>query len=108
MVTKFRECLFSVYSFDACWVESLGLEGRHAYGSSVKETIEAAQEVMAAYLHAKDGFSFLASCNINQYKDSKTVKKTLTIPSWMNDRAISMRVNFSQVLLEAFLTKIPA
>ena len=43
---------------------------------------------------------------MNQYKDTKAVKKTLTIPSWLNDRALSMNINFSQVLQEALLTKI--
>lgn len=36
----------------------------------------------------------------------KSVKKTLTIPSWLNDRAIAMGINFSQVLQEALLVKI--
>lgn len=56
--------------------------------------------------HTDDGFSSLVSCDINQYKDTKAVKKTLTIPSWLNDRAMSMGLNFSQVLQEALLLKI--
>lgn len=36
----------------------------------------------------------------------KSVKKTLTIPSWLNDRAVSMGINFSQVLQEALLSKL--
>lgn len=110
---------------DAYWVEFPDLEGCHTYGSSVNETMEAAQEALAVYLltlleqgkeiaapsdisvvQVKDGFSSLVSCDINQYKDTKAVKKTLTIPSWLNDRAISMGVNFSQVLQEALLSKI--
>ncbi len=59
-------------------------------------------------IHADDGFSSLVSCDINQYKDTKAVKKTLTIPSWLNDRAISMGINFSQALQEALLSKIQA
>ncbi|MCI9570977.1 MAG: HicB family protein, partial [Lachnospiraceae bacterium] len=31
-----------------------------------------------------------------------------TIPSWLNDRAISMGINFSQALQEALLSKIQA
>ena len=58
--------------------------------------------------HAADGFSSLVSCDMNQYQDTKAVKKTLTIPSWLNDRAISMGINFSQVLQEALLSKIQA
>ena len=89
--------------------------------------MEAAQEALSAYLltlleqkqaiaspsdisaiHADDGFSSLVSCDINQYRDTKAVKKTLTIPAWLNDRAISMGLNFSQVLQEALLSKIQA
>lgn len=37
---------------------------------------------------------------------SKAVKKTLTIPQWLNEEATAMGVNFSQVLQEALLQKI--
>ena len=112
---------------DAFWVEFPDLEGCHTYGSSINETMEAAQEALSAYLltlleqdkaiaspsdissiHVNDGFPSLVSCHIDQYKDTKAVKKTLTIPAWLNDRAISMGVNFSQVLQEALLSKILA
>lgn len=112
---------------DAFWVEFPDLAGCHTYGSSITETMGAAQEALAGYLltlleqekeiaspsdistiHVDDGFSSLVSCDINQYKDTKAVKKTLTIPSWLNDRAVSMGVNFSQVLQEALLSKIQA
>ncbi len=110
---------------DAYWVEFPDLKGCHTYGTSITETMEAAQEALAGYLltlleqncdiaspsdisafHVEDGFSSLVSCDINQYKDTKAVKKTLTIPAWLNDRAMSMGINFSQVLQEALLTKI--
>ena len=109
----------------AYWVEFPDLEGCHTYGSSINETMEAAQEALAAYLltlleqekkipapsdissfHTNNGFFSLVSCDINQYRDTKAVKKTLTIPSWLNDRAVSMGINFSQVLQEALLSKI--
>lgn len=79
---------------DAYWVEFPDLEGCHTYGSSVNETMEAAQEALSAYLltlleqekaitapsdisaiHADDGFSSLVSCHIDQYKDTKAIKK---------------------------------
>ena len=112
---------------DSYCVEFPDLAGCHTYGSSLTETMEAAQEALAAYLltlleqkktivapsdissiHTEDGFSSLVSCDINQYKDTKAVKKTLTIPSWLNERAVSMGINFSQVLQEALLSKIQA
>ena len=38
--------------------------------------------------------------------NSKAVKKTLTIPQWLNEDATALGVNFSQVLQEALLAKI--
>lgn len=39
---------------------------------------------------------------------SKAVKKTLSIPEWLNDIAIRQNVNFSQVLQEALMEKVGA
>lgn len=110
---------------DAYWVEFPDLEGCHTFGTSISETMAAAQEALSGYLitlleqgkniavpsditsySPSDGFSSLVSCDINQYKDTKAVKKTLTVPSWLNERAVSMGINFSQVLQEALLLKI--
>lgn len=112
---------------DAYWVEFPDLKGRNTYGSTIPEAIEMAQEALIGYLlsllehgdsiaspsdisdiHAADSLSSLVSCDINRHKDTKAVKKTLTIPSWLNDRAISMGINFSQTLQEALLSKIQA
>lgn len=38
---------------------------------------------------------------------SKAVKKTLSIPEWLNEEATSMGINFSQVLQEALISKLP-
>ena len=38
--------------------------------------------------------------------NSKAVKKTLSIPEWLNEEALSMGINFSQVLQEALIAKI--
>ena len=38
--------------------------------------------------------------------NSKAIKKTLSIPQWLNEEAVAMNINFSQVLQEALLTKI--
>ncbi|MDI3537782.1 MAG: hypothetical protein PWP30_2264 [Eubacteriaceae bacterium] len=47
--------------------------------------------------------------DMNAYKrktDSRAVKKTLTIPSWLNDAALESNVNFSQVLQDALMEKL--
>lgn len=36
----------------------------------------------------------------------KSVRKTLTIPAWLNTAALELNLNFSQVLQEALLAKI--
>ena len=38
--------------------------------------------------------------------NSRAVKKTLTIPEWLNEAAIDMGINFSQVLQEALMAKV--
>lgn len=40
--------------------------------------------------------------------NSRAVKKTLSIPEWLNEAAMAMDINFSQVLQEALLSKIQA
>ncbi len=111
---------------DSYWVEFPDLEGCQTYGGTLTETMENAQEALTGYLltlleenrniakpsdlpsiyHDENSFVTLVTCSINKLKAVKSVKKTLTIPAWMNERAVSMGINFSQVLQEALLAKI--
>ncbi len=57
----------------------------------------------------EDGFIVVVEMNILAYKkrvSSKAVKKTLTIPEWLNNEATAAKINFSQVLQEALLSKL--
>lgn len=50
----------------------------------------------------------LIQFDYNEYKrkyNNKSIKKTLTIPQWLNEQAISKNVNFSQVLQDALIEK---
>jgi antitoxin HicB len=38
--------------------------------------------------------------------ESRAVKKTLSIPSWLNEAAMKQNINFSQVLQEALMNKM--
>ena len=38
--------------------------------------------------------------------NTKAIKKTLSIPQWLNDKATKANVNFSQVLQEALINKL--
>lgn len=51
----------------------------------------------------------LVSLDIAAYRrkhNTKAVKKTLSIPEWLNEEALALGLNFSQVLQEALLQKI--
>ena len=51
----------------------------------------------------------LVSLDLAAYRrkhNTKAVKKTLSIPEWLNEEALSLGINFSQVLQEALLQKI--
>lgn len=108
------------------WVEFPDLKGCQTFGDTLNETVLYAQEALSGYVLTlletgrklpvpsnikdivieTDSFTSLVSCDIDQYKDTKAVKKTLTIPAWLNDKALEKGINFSKVLQDALLTKI--
>ena len=56
-----------------------------------------------------DSFCAVIGFDMLAYKkrtNSKAVKKTLSIPEWLNEEATALGVNFSQVLQEALIQKI--
>ena len=58
-----------------------------------------------------DSFLVVIEFDMLAYKkrtNSRAVKKTLSIPAWLNEAAMDMGLNFSQVLQEALLSKIQA
>ena len=57
----------------------------------------------------EDGTIVIVEFDMLEYQrkhNSKAVKKTLSIPEWLNEEAVSMGVNFSQVLQEALMIKL--
>ena len=57
----------------------------------------------------EEAFCVVVEFDMLAYKkrtNSKAVKKTLSIPEWLNEEAMSLGVNFSQVLQEALMQKI--
>lgn len=105
------------------------LEGCHTCGDSIEDGLEMAEDALALVLYGyeKDGrtipvpsspdaftlskkeFVNYVACDTLAYRkmyNNKAVKKTLTIPEWLNEAASSMGLNFSQVLQEALLQKL--
>lgn len=111
---------------DDYWAEFPDLEGCHTFGSGLNETMENAQEALAGHLLTlleagealpaprelsavpllSDGFTTYVTCKIEPYKDTRAVKKTLTVPAWLNERATERGINFSQTLQDALLAKL--
>ena len=61
-------------------------------------------------LSANEFVNWIA-CDTLKYRkmyNNKAVKKTLTIPEWLNESATNMGLNFSQVLQDALMEKIEA
>ena len=58
-----------------------------------------------------DYFVNLISVDADEYAKlhfNKSVRKNLTIPEWMNEKALAQGINFSQVLQEALLERLQA
>ena len=58
-----------------------------------------------------EAFVNMVSVDVDAYAKEhfdKSVRKTLTIPAWLNTAALEMNLNFSQVLQEALLAKVQA
>ena len=61
-------------------------------------------------LGVEDGeFQNFIVCDTDSYRKqnmNRAIKKTLTIPEWLNEKALAQGINFSQVLQEALLEKV--
>lgn len=58
-----------------------------------------------------EAFVNMVSVDVTAYAKAhfeKSVKKTLSIPEWLNKAAIEKEINFSQVLQEALIRKVSA
>lgn len=109
-------------------VEFRDLESCYTCGDDISDAVLNAQDVlsMTLYRYEREGKSIPEPSNMLDIKvddksfvsyivgdietyrrmhNSKAVKKTLTIPEWMNEAAIAQNINFSQVLQDA-LTEI--
>ena len=105
------------------------LEGCYTCGDSLEDGIEMAEDALALILYgyekdnrtipapsvlgsfslSEEEFVNFIACDTMKYRkmyNNKAIKKTLTIPEWLNEAASAMGLNFSQVLQEALLAKI--
>ena len=113
----------AIFTFDGKYynVDFIDLKGCSTFGNSIQDAYAMAQDAMGLYLDnmvnfpkpsldfsaidLKDNqFISLISIDMDDYRkkfNNKAVKKTLTIPKWLNYLAEKNNINFSQVLQEA-------
>lgn len=100
-------------------VEFPDLQGCFSQGDTLEEAICKAQEALAIYYENKNGrlpspssLSSIQQANPNVIaqvvvfsiaKPLRAVKKTLTIPEWLNTLSEKYQVNFSQILKNALI-----
>ena len=105
------------------------LSGCYTFGSDLQEAVDMARDAMAMWLCiAEDKKEEIPEANLDILKNGseneiitlidvdtieyrkitnpKSVKKTLTIPQWLNDMAVRENINFSNVLQNALLEQL--
>ena len=126
-----RYCYPAVFTLEEQGVFSIvfpDLEGCYTCGDDLTDGIMMAEDVLAFTLYdyerenreipasalpedmpIEEGqFINYIACDTLVYRkrhNNKAVKKTLTIPEWLNESAMAMGLNFSQVLQEALIQK---
>lgn len=108
------------------WVEFPDLEGCQTYADTLPQAMELASEALGLYISSlmennqhvntptdikkvicDDGFVSYIFTDVEKYlTKNKAVKKTLSIPQWLNESAEKQNINFSSVLKEALIEKI--
>ena len=110
------------------WVEFPDLSGCFTNGSTLEETMEMAKEALGLYLVSleengqtipepsniadiltDEGQTTYISTDMNAYRrDTRAIKKMLSIPAWLAKEAETRNISLSKVLQEALLSKIQA
>ncbi|HAP02665.1 MAG TPA: HicB family protein [Lachnospiraceae bacterium] len=95
----------------AGYLYSLKKDGEQAPVASSMSDISLNDIAKELDVDTKGAFVNMVSVDVAEYaKDhfEKSVRKTLTIPAWLNAAAQEKNINFSQTLQEALLKKIRA
>jgi len=110
----------------AYWIEFPDLEGCQSFGDTLMEIMDNAKEALTGYcltlieeqrklpaasdldaIEREDGDGIVV-IEANLKDATKSVKKTLTIPAWLNAAAESRNINFSETLQNALVAMINA
>lgn len=118
----------AIFTYDGKYynVDFIDLIGCSTFGNSIQEAYKMAQEAMGLFLDnltnfpkptlkiseiklKENQFVSFVSIDMEDYRkkfNNKSIKKTLTIPAWLNYLAEKENINFSQILQEAIKEKL--
>ena len=118
----------AIFTFDGKYynVDFIDLKGCSTFGDSIQNAYLMAQDAMGLYLDnltdfpkptldiskivlQENQFVSFISINMDEYRkkfNNKSIKKTLTIPEWLNYLSEKNNINFSQVLQEALKERL--
>ncbi len=88
---------------------SAKIDGEEICKPSSIESVDAKKIAEELGFEYKSNFVNLVSVDVEEYAKThfnRAVKKTLTIPEWLNEAATSKKINFSKVLQEALIEKL--
>ena len=125
----FFPAIFAIENEGGFSISFPDLDGCFTQGETMEEAYEMASDALGLYLSVLEDekrpiptpsepnnihlnsneFVVVIEFNMLEYRkkhNSKAIKKTLTIPQWLNEAAIERNINFSQVLQEALSQKL--
>ena len=95
----------------AGYLYTLKNDGEQAPTASSMSEISLASFAKELDVDTDGAFATLVTVDVTEYAKEhfeKAVRKTLTIPAWLNTAAQEKNINFSQTLQEALIAKIRA
>jgi predicted RNase H-like HicB family nuclease len=118
---KIYPAIFHEESDGGYWVTFPDIKGCITDGNTLEEAMQNAEEVLGVFIatkmeeklavdppsaietiHAEDGFTTYVSADIDRYRrNTKAVRKTLSIPKWLSDEAERQHISLSSVLQNA-------
>ena len=111
---------------DGLWIEFPDLPGCYTQGDELEELMTNAEEVLGAFIAVKmesgesipeasrieditegEGVKTYVSTDINKYhRDTRAVKKMISIPAWLMKEAEKQKLSLSKVLQEALKERL--
>ncbi len=84
-------------------------DGEIAPEPSTMDKINLSDVANELEIKVDEAFVNMVTVDVDEYAKThfeKSVKKTLTIPAWLNNAALEQNINFSQVLQDALKAKL--